>query len=114
MALLPAIARLLGAQDEMLRSCVRYGRIVLLALPFYLLQYFFQCLFATAQKPKLGLYTTVAAGVCNMLLDFLFVGVFPWGIAGAAAATAFSQLGQKLFRLRQNAGLRKPQTGSSI
>ena len=92
MALLPTIARLLGAEDEMLRNCVLYGRIVLLALPFYLLQYYFQCLFATAQKPKLGLYTTVAAGVCNMVLDFLFVGVFPWGIAGAAAATAFSQL----------------------
>lgn len=62
-ALLPAIARLLGAEGEMLRNCVLYGRIVLLATPFYLLQYYFQCLFATAQKPKLGLYVTVAAGV---------------------------------------------------
>ena len=91
-ALLPAIARLLGAEGEMLSNCVLYGRIVLLALPFYLLQYEFQCLFATAQKPKLGLYVTVAAGVCNMVLDALFVGVFRWGLAGAAAATAFSQL----------------------
>ena len=90
-AFLPAVARLLGAEGEMLGNCVRYGRIVLLALPFYLLQYYFQCLFATAQKPKLGLYVTVAAGVCNMALDALFVGVFHWGLAGAAAATAFSQ-----------------------
>ena len=91
-AFLPQIAALLGAQGDMLQNCVLYGRIVLLALPFYLLQYFFQCLFATAQKPKLGLYVTVASGVCNMILDALFVGVFSWGVAGAAAATAFSQL----------------------
>ena len=90
-ALLPAIARLLGAEGEMLRNCVLYGRIVLLATPFYLLQYYFQCLFATAQKPKLGLYVTVAAGVCNMALDALFVGAFRWGLTGAATATAFSQ-----------------------
>lgn len=90
--LLPAIAALLGAEGELLRNCVLYGRIVLLATPFYLLQYEFQCLFATAQKPKLGLYVTVAAGMCNMALDALFVGVFRWGLAGAAAATAFSQL----------------------
>ena len=90
--LLPAIAALLGAEGELLRNCVLYGRIVLLATPFYLLQYEFQCLCPTAQKPKLGLYVTVAAGVCNMTLDALFVGVFRWGLAGAAAATAFSQL----------------------
>ena len=90
-ALLPAIARLLGAEGEMLRNCVLYGRIVLLATPFYMLQYYFQCLFATAQKPKLGLYVTVAAGVCNMALDALFVGAFRWGLTGAALATAFSQ-----------------------
>ena len=56
-----------------------------------MLQYEFQCLFATAEKPRLGLYITVAAGVTNMALDALFVAVFSWGAAGAAAATALSQ-----------------------
>ena len=89
---LPAMARALGAEGELLENCVLYGRITLLATPFYLLQYAFQCLFPTAQKPKLGLYVTVASGVCNMVLDALLVGVFHWGLAGAAAATAFSQV----------------------
>ena len=61
------------------------------ALPFYGLQYEFQCLLATAEKPRLGLSVTVAAGVTNMVLDALFVAVFSWGAAGAAAATAISQ-----------------------
>lgn len=89
--LLRPLASLLGAQGELLENSVVYGRIILLAIPAYVLQYEFQCLFATAGKPTLGLLVTVAAGLTNMALDFLFVAVLPWGLAGAAAATAFSQ-----------------------
>ncbi len=90
-ALIEPIAGLLGAEGEMLDNCVIYGRIILAAVPAYILQYEFQCLFATSGKPVLGLVVTVAAGVTNMVLDALFVAVLPWGIAGAAAATAISQ-----------------------
>lgn len=83
----------------MLEQCVLYARIILIAQPFYVLQFEFQCLFATAEKPRLGLYVTVAAGCTNMLLDALFVGAFRWGIAGAAAATALSQMVGGLFPL---------------
>lgn len=85
------LAQLLGAEGEMLESCVRYARIVSIAQPFFVLQYEFQCFFSVAEKPKLGLIVTVIAGVTNMVLDALFVAVLPWGLAGAAAATAFSQ-----------------------
>ena len=89
--LMPSIAARLGAQGQLLRDSVRYGRIIVLALPFYILQSEFQCLFVTAEKPKLGLAATVAAGTVNMVLDALLVGVFRWGLEGAAAATALSQ-----------------------
>ncbi len=88
---LPAIAHLLGANGVLLDNCVLYGRIILIALPAYVLQYEFQCLFATAEKPRLGLYVTVAAGLTNMVLDALLVAVFSLGLPGAAAATALSQ-----------------------
>lgn len=85
------MAQFLGAQGQLLEESVAYGRIILISLPSYVLQYEFQCLFATAEKPKLGLYVTVAAGLTNMVLDALFVAVFSWGVEGAAAATALSQ-----------------------
>lgn len=85
------IAAALGAQGQMLEDSVTYARIILCAIPAFVLQYEFQCLFATAEKPALGLYVTVAAGVTNMVLDALFVAVFRWGLEGAAAATALSQ-----------------------
>ena len=85
------VAIFMKADGELLEYCVTYGRIILAALPFYILQYEFQCIFSTADKPNLGLYVTVAAGVSNMILDALFTAVFPFGIVGAAVATAVSQ-----------------------
>ena len=67
--LLRPVAKFMGAEGELLEQSIIYGRIILLALPFYILQFEFQCLFATAEKPKLGLYVTVASGVANMILD---------------------------------------------
>ena len=89
---LPGIARSLGAEGQMLKDCVRYGRLILAALPFYMLQFEFQSFFVAAQKPQLGLYVTIASGVTNMVLDALFMAVFKWGLAGAALATATSQI----------------------
>lgn len=85
------IASLLGAEGQLLTDSVTYARIILIAIPAFILQYEFQCLFVTAGKPSLGLYVTIAAGVTNMVLDALFVAVFKWGLEGAAAATAISQ-----------------------
>ncbi|MBQ7934598.1 MAG: MATE family efflux transporter [Lachnospiraceae bacterium] len=86
------IAQFLGAEGVMLENCVTYGRIILLALPAFMLQFEFQSFFVTAEKPQLGLAVTVAAGMTNILLDALFVAVFQWGLVGAAVATAASQL----------------------
>lgn len=85
------VAALLGAEGVLLEDCVRYGRVVLLAIPAFMLQMEFQSFFITAEKPQLGLYVTVASGVANIILDALFVAVFRWGIVGAAAATSISQ-----------------------
>lgn len=85
------VAALLGAEGVMLENCVLYGRIILAALPAFMLQYEFQSFFVTAEKPHLGLVVTVAAGVTNMVLDALLVAVFSLGLVGAAAATALSQ-----------------------
>lgn len=86
------VASLLGARGEMLENCVLYGRILLAAIPAFMLQQEFQSFFIMAEKPQLGLYITVSAGVTNMVLDALFMAVFQWGVAGAAIATAISQV----------------------
>ena len=91
-AFIRPVAYMLGARGELLDNCIIYSRVVLLGLPAFVLQMEFQSFFVTAEKPNLGLYVTVGAGVTNMVLDWLFVGVFAWGLVGAAAATALSQM----------------------
>ena len=85
------IALKLGADAAMLGYCVKYARVVLLGLPFFMLQNMFQSFLIAAEKPKMGLMVTIAAGVTNMVLDALFIAIFRWGVVGAAAATALSQ-----------------------
>ena len=90
--LLRPVSILLGAEGALLEDCLRYGRVMLVALPFFMLQVAFQELFVVAEKAKLGLAVTVLSGVANMVLDALFVAGFHWGLLGAAFATAISQV----------------------
>lgn len=85
------LASFLGAAGDMLEYCVLYGRVILAALPFFMLQNSFQNFFVMAEKPNLGLGVTVISGVLNIILDALFIIVFQWGLFGAAFATALSQ-----------------------
>lgn len=82
----------LGATGQMLEDCVLYGNITQIASTAYVLQFAFQSFCITAEKPKLSLAMMVTAGVCNIVLDALFVAVFHWGLVGAAVATATAQI----------------------
>lgn len=86
------VALLLGADADMAEICMIYGRICMLGMPAFMLQFEFQSLFVVAEKPQLGLYVTVGSGVMNMALDALLVGAFRLGVGGAASATVASQI----------------------
>lgn len=90
-AVMEQVSLWLGADSEMLDDCILYGRITMVFNTAFMLQNTFQGFLVTAEKPKLGLYVTVAAGITNMALDALFIGLFRWGVAGAAVATGLSQ-----------------------
>ena len=105
------VARAMGAEGELLEYAVQYARIILLALPFNALQFLFQSFMVTAEKPKLGFAVTLSAGLTNMALDAILVTLLPqpYKLAGAAVATAASQvLGggiPLIFFLRKNDSL---------
>lgn len=85
------VARFLGATEQMMDDCVLYGRIVTAFTVSFMLQNVFQSFLASAERPKLGLAVTVAAGLTNAALDAVFILVFKWGLAGAALATGIGQ-----------------------
>ena len=86
------IAGLLGAEGELADDCVIYGRILLAFQTAFILQNVFQSFFVVAEKPGLSLRVSIAAGLTNFVLDFLFIAVFDWGLAGAAFATVCGQM----------------------
>lgn len=89
---LKPIAVIMKASDAMLEYCVPYGKILILCLPFYMVQNAFQSFFVTAGKPDTGLKVSILSGIVNIVFDWLFVGVFKWGVVGAAVATGMSQI----------------------
>ncbi len=88
------IAALFGAEGELLDNCVLYARIIICALPFYVLQMMFQSFSVAAEKPQLGLLVTVSAGLTNIILDAVLVVLLSgeYKLAGAAIATALAQM----------------------
>lgn len=106
------IAVLLGAESpELLENCVIYGRVILAALPFYILQVLFQSFFVTAEKPNLGLIMSLVSGFTNIIFDAILVIALPqeYKLIGAAIATAMSQVVggvvPLIFFLRENSSI---------
>lgn len=86
------ISKLLGADESMLADCIIYGRTLMLFIVPFALQNSFQSFLIVAEKPTFGLIVSIAAGITNMILDFLFVYVLKMGLFGAAFATGISQV----------------------
>lgn len=95
----PDIARLLGADAGMMQDCVEYARVILFFNATFILQNVFQSFLAAAGRPGLGFVCTVAAGITNMILDWLFIAVFGWGTSGAALATGLGTVSAAFRRL---------------
>ena len=89
---LPGICRVLGATPELMPDALTYGRIMLVFLPCCILQWTFQSLLITAEKPNLAFWLSVAGGLTNIVLDAVFMAWLGWGVAGAALATGISQV----------------------
>lgn len=86
------VVSILGADDGLVPLCIAYLTPLMLSAPMSALQMLFQSFFVTAGRPALGLKLTIAAGLCNMLFDYIFIALFSMGIAGAAYATAMGYM----------------------
>lgn len=105
------IIKLLGAEGEMIKYAKIYGITIISVMPLYILQFAFQTLIITSEKPTFGLIVTLISGCTNMALDALFIIVFKWGVFGGALATAIAQsvggLIPLVYYMRKNTSLLK-------
>lgn len=85
------IARILGANEEMVPYCKVYGQILIGAEVFFMLQNLFQSMFITAERPMIGFAISLLSGVVNIIFDAVFVIGLNLGVKGAAIATIMGQ-----------------------
>lgn len=86
------VLHILGASDTLFGYAKDYLSILLVFFPAYLLQTVFANLFVTAGHPGLGSILSIASGILNIILDYVFIVIFDMGISGAAFGTGFGYL----------------------
>mgnify|MGYP003295590225 CR=1 FL=1 len=97
---LEPFARFLGATDNILPYAKDYiGTIAPFAFA-YIMSYSFETLIKTDGYPKLATIIVTIGAVLNIILDYLFVFIFPWGVKGAAFATIIGQTFSVILGMR--------------
>lgn len=81
------VCTFLGADEALLPYCIEYTLPVFGAIPFTVFGSMLQMSYITVGRAKLGLGLSILGGGLNILLDWLFVAVFGWGLTGASVAT---------------------------
>lgn len=89
--LLKPLLAVLGTDTVLTQHCLTYGYIIIPAISFLMLQFLFQSFLITAERPKLGLFVIVTAGLIHIILDVIFVILWGKGLVGTAWATVISQ-----------------------
>ena len=89
--------KLFGVTETSYPFAILYYRIVALGCLFQGLSQLFCDFVRVSGKPILGMCVTGIGAVTNIILDAVFIIIFDWGVAGAAAATVIGQIFSTLF-----------------
>ena len=89
---LERLAMMLGADETTLPYVKDYLGIIIPFVVCYMTSYNLEVLIKADGYPQKAIVTTLAGAATNIVLDYVFVMVFHWGIKGAAIATGISQL----------------------
>lgn len=93
------VLELLQTPESILGNSLLYLRIMFAGIPIVMSYNLFACILRSLGDGKTPLQAMLVASAANIALDLIFVIVFQWGIAGAAAATLIAQLVSGLYCL---------------
>lgn len=91
------ILRFLGASSEVMPYARDYLNIMLLGFIFLSFSVNGTNLIRAEGKPRASMYEMLAGSILNIILDYLFVVVFAWGVKGAATATVISHIASATY-----------------
>ena len=88
----PTLLRWMGTPEDVIGNSITYFRIYCMGMMALILYNTATGIFQALGDSKHPLYYLAIASVANVVLDFLFVAGFNWGVAGAALATVLGQM----------------------
>ena len=103
----PALLRWMGTPEEVLPYSVEYFRFYFMGILATSMYNLCMGILRAVGDSKQPLYYLIISSVVNVVLDWLFIGLFGWGVWAAALATTISQFVSmllcliRLFRVRE-------------
>lgn len=94
---LSPLCHLFGSTESIYTYAMDYGRIIVLGFPVAMINYSMAGVIRADGRPKESMIGMVIGCVTNIVLDYLFVIVLSWGVAGAAWATIIGQFLNALY-----------------
>lgn len=85
------LVRFLGAEGHMVEMVKEYLSILIFFLPFYLTSYVFEIMVKADGRPSITTVLMLMSALTNVVLDYIFIFKFHWGLWGAAVATGLAQ-----------------------
>lgn len=89
---LDAVVRFLGAEGEIYQHTRDYIMVIAPFAIFFMISYNLEVLVKTDGTPQVSVIGVTSCGLMNVLLDYIFVMKFGWGVKGAAFATGLAQV----------------------
>ncbi len=93
------ILKFLGASSEVLPYAKDYLEIMLFGFIFLSFSINGTSLIRAEGKPRASMYEMIIGSILNIILDYIFIVVFRWGVQGAAIATVISHMASGIYIL---------------
>ncbi|MGR5066697.1 MATE family efflux transporter [Photobacterium sp. DNB22_13_2] len=93
------ILLLIGAQGETAALAGDFLGVMLQFFVIYAITWVTSCFVRNDGNPKLAMYAMAGGAILNLVLDYIFIFHFGWGLKGAAYATGIAQVLMLLFLL---------------
>lgn len=91
------LCEFLGASHDNVDMVRKYLEIIILFTPFYIISYALEVLIKVDGYPQLSIVGVIISAATNIILDYLFVIKFGWGVEGAALATGLARAFSFIF-----------------
>lgn len=89
-----------GASTETIQYAKEYMEVITVGNVITHMYFGLNAMLRATGNPKKSMYATISTVIINVILSYLFIFVFNWGIRGAAIATVIAQASMLVWQIK--------------